>query len=316
MSLENIAQAVASRLNMLFSGHVISGLSDETRFIGIALSYLVLLILLVLIVTRLDRRSASYVFLFVSLLLLYLFIPFQVQVRWVPERTTIYLLLSAFLAISVLLSSKHSRLKMDPGSFIVVSATLLIAYSSYHHSINHIKVNEYFSEYMAGLDKVESNSTILAIRVVSPMPDKVGSHLLHKLLQGGSYYAVLRNSVDVKLFQTKTKVVPIVFKESKNPYKHWIKDTEVISLVPLVDFEGFSNISERPLDYVLLWGNLQEASRYKELISPLNRLLSDLDKNFDLIHVSSPSGLMHLFKNKNQFEKITESDLSNRDPFK
>ncbi len=300
MTLDYILELAGNRLVILFSGHVFSGLSNATQYIGIALSYLILLLLLTLIATRLDRRSSSAVALFVSLLLLYLFIPFQVQVRWVPERTTIYLALSAFLAISVLLSSNKNRYKFELGLIIAISSILLVAYSNYNHSLNHAKVNEYFSEYMAGLEKVEKNSTILAIRVVSPMPDKVGSHLLHKLLQGGSYYATLRDSVDVKLFQAKTEVVPIIYRKSKNPYKHWIKDKQIVDLVPSVNFEGFSDISEKPLNYVLIWGNLQEAMKYKELIEPLNRLLSDLEKNFDLISVSSPLGLMHLFKNRNQ----------------
>lgn len=312
MNLEAIVDSVVNRLSMLFSGYVISGLSEETRYIGIALAVLFSFFILFFVATRLDRRSSSFVFLFFSLLVLYLFMPFAVQVRWVPERTTIYLFLSAFLAISVLLSSERNWHNFDPGLLIAIPAILLVAFSTYHHSNNHFKVNEYLSEYMAGLDKVEKYSTILAIRVFSPMPDKVGSNLLHKLLQGGSYYAVLRDSVDVKLFQTQSKVVPIVYRKSKNPYKHWIKDREVINFVPIVDFKGFSAISENPLDYVLLWGNLQEAMRYQKLQAPLNRLLFDLEKDFDLISVSSPLGLMHLFKNRNQLKSVAGADFHNR----
>ena len=312
MNIESLAAFAGNRLGMLFSGKVFSGLSDATQYIGTALSVFLLFLIVVLIACRWDRRSASFVFLSLSILLLYLFIPFQVQVRWVPERTTIYLFLSLLLAISVLASSESYRYRFDPGLLIIFPAIMLIAYSTYHHSNNHLKVNEYLAEYMSGLDRVEKNSTILAIRVASPMPDKVGSHLLHKLLQGGSYYAVLRDSVDVKLFQANTKVVPVVYRKSKNPYRHWIRDTEIIDLVPQVDFGTFASISEKPLDYVLIWGNLQEAMRYEKLKAPLNRLISDLEKDFDLISVSSPLGFMHLFRNRTKLDLTAVPDSSFR----
>lgn len=213
----------------------------------------------------------------------------------------------------MLLTSSRNSLNFKPDILIAVCATMLVIYSSIQHSLNHLRVNEYYAEYMAGLEKVKPYSTILALRVVSPVPDKVGVIFYINCFRG-SYYAVLRNSVDVKLFQAKTKVVPIVYRDSKNPYKHWIKDRDLVDLVPRVDFEKFSNVSEKPLDYVLLWGDLQEAMRYKELIVPLNRLFSELDKEFDHIGTSSPLGYMNLFENKTHSKSAVKYDISSPSP--
>ena len=287
------------RLTMLFSGHLFSGLSSNTEIIGTLLTITVGLCLAWLLTRNFHRKALPALMLLAAFFLFYLFAPFKIQVRWIPERTTIYLFLVSFLALSVLLSRyRHVANRVGPLHLIITISALLTFLSTYYHSTNLITADGYYKEYLSGLATVEPNSRILAIRVVSPMPDSVGAHLHHKLLQGGSYYAVLKNSVDVKLFHAQSKFVPIRYRAERNPYIHWISDREIVSPVPTVDFDGFSKISEHPLDYVLVWGNISEALKYPRLAAPLQTLLESIDRNFELVDVSQPNGYMHLFRNR------------------
>jgi len=299
LNISGLIDLAAQRLSLLFSGHLFSGLADNTEIIGTLLFLALIISLTWSMVRGIDRESVPILILFVVLFIFYLFVPFRIHVRWVPERTSIYLLLVGFLALSVLLSGRINRSKTNAlAGFIIFSAIVLVSLSTYKNSENHAAVNKYYAEYLSALGQFEHNSTILAIRVISPMPDSVGMSLHHKLLQGGSYYAISRDSVDVKLFQARSRFVPVAYKPEKNPYSHWIKDEEVVRPVPKIDLEKFSNLSDKPLDYILVWGNLREAFKYPQLASPLKELLEKIDREYKLISVSQPLGYMHLFKNR------------------
>jgi len=306
MSLEFILENASNRFASLFSGHTLSGLSVDSGLAG-ALVVAVIFSLLAASMLNLGKKTFPSVFLFTVFLLLYLYLPFKVQVRWVPERTSLYLLIVALFTMSFLIVEKKGKIAALLAPLLVALSVLVMGVNLYVNTRDHFRVNEYMEEYLAGLDLVEENSTILAIRVVSPMPDDVGFSLLHKLLQGGGYYASIRSSLDVKNFQAKTKVVPIVYIKEKNPYRHWIKDPKIISAVPEVNLKNFSNISDDPLDYVLIWGNLAGALEYPKLRTPLVKLIQSLENDFDLVKVSSPNNFMTLYRGKHRSDK---GDLS------
>jgi hypothetical protein len=294
----------AKRLFSLFDGHSLGGLSGDSIVLGgVIAAFVCVLVLWVAFSCRKDLR-ASWLLMLLGFFMFYLFVPFQVHVRWVPERTSIYLLAIAVVVVGWTLGARSEAVscnfvqkKVGRMALVVVVPIMLLDLGI--HLRDHVEINRYYREYLSAAEKIEPNSTVLALRVVGAMPDDIGYSTLHKLLQGGSYFVPLCGAVDVKNFQAQTRVVPIRYRENKNPYRYWLVDRDLVSAVPSIDLQGLERYSGQKLDYVLIWGSLDLTAQPAAIREELKRLLGALEQHFDLVLNSEGYGYMRLYKRTN-----------------
>jgi hypothetical protein len=76
--------------------------------------------------------------------------------------------------------------------------------------------------------------------------------------QAGGYYTVLRNTIDVRLVQAAANTAPIKFARGRNVYEKWVTDRDMAVGLPMLEFESFERVMGYPLDYVIVWGRLDE----------------------------------------------------------
>ena len=203
------------------------------------------------------RRPVVLVFFF--MFAFYLLAPDQIDVRWVPERMLVYLHVAmALLAGTALVMARDQTSFRVFRIFLVGIGCLSVAYSSVVKTMTLADLDADFAELLSGAEAVAPESPVLLLRVIRLGDDVTVVESESLAFQAGGYYTVLRNSIDVRLVQAATNTVPIKFVRGRNIYEKWVTDRDMAIGLPMLDFESFERVMGFPLDYVIVWGRLDQ----------------------------------------------------------
>jgi hypothetical protein len=263
---------------------------------------------------RAGRRS-DLLAVFVVFTIIYLMVPFQLYVQWLPLRLQPYVLLALLLWLASRIpmderarSGSHAgrdsawrpvsdherrtrRLRghMRAGTAGVVLGVMLLLTSDRVRTIHDL--NQYISEIAALAQDIEPGSTLLALPLGRNSLGAASTDRHYTLIQLGSYLAVANKSIDLKNYQLHTSVVPIVFRSEVWPWRHIASDADFITRPLIADVTRFRRATGRPVDAVILFGEPAalptDLSRY-----PLTRALS---ADYRLAGVSEPRGIARLY---------------------
>jgi hypothetical protein len=153
--------------------------------------------------------------------------------------------------------------------------------------VQYAALNNRLDEYLAGMESIEPNRTVLTLSLTN---ERFPSPLLH----AGGYIATVRNGVDLKTVQARSPHAPIRYRSEFDPYRQMADD--VISNLevgpPEIDITRYGEKTGGQIDYVLLWGPLDQMQDEPRV----QALLRQLNEAYDLIKVSPKLGLMRLYR--------------------
>ena len=210
---------------------------------------------------RLSRLGWRHpvVLVFVFLLAFYLLAPNQIDVRWIAERMLVYLHVAmALLAGTALAMARDPMLFRGFRMFVVGIGCLSVVLGSTLKTVTLGDLDADFAELLSGAEAVAPESTVLLLRVIRPGDDVTVVESETLAFQAGGYYTVLRNTIDVRLVQAATNTVPIKFVRGRNVYQEWVTDRDMAIGLPMLEFENFERVMGYPLDYVIVWGRLDQ----------------------------------------------------------
>ena len=203
------------------------------------------------------RHPVVLVFCFVSAI--YLFAPDGIVVRWIAERMLLYLHVAmALLAGAALVMAREESLFRGFRMFVVGIGCLSVVLGSTLKTVTLADLDADFAELLSGAEAVAPESTVLLLRVIRPGEDVTVVESETLAFQAGGYYTVLRNTIDVRLVQAATNTVPIKFVRGRNVYEKWVTDRDMAIGLPMLDFGNFERVMGYPLDYVVVWGRLDQ----------------------------------------------------------
>ena len=196
-------------------------------------------------------------FCFVSAI--YLFAPDGIVVRWITERMLVYLHVAmVLLAGAAMAKARDQTLFRGFRIFVVGIGCLSVVLGSTLKAVTLGDLDADFAELLSGAEAVSPESTALLLRVIRPGDDITAVESETLAFQAGGYYTVLRNTIDVRLVQAATNTVPIKFVRGRNVYEEWVTDPDMAIGLPMLDFESFERVMGYPLDYVIVWGRLDQ----------------------------------------------------------
>ncbi|MCZ6590981.1 MAG: hypothetical protein O7B98_07560 [Alphaproteobacteria bacterium] len=210
---------------------------------------------------RFSRLGWSHpvVLVFCFLLTFFLLTPDQIVVRWVPQRVLVYLYVAlVLLAGAALAMARDAVLFRRFRMFLVGIGCLLVVLAT---TLNTMKLGDLdadFAELLSGAESVAPRSTVLLLRIIGPVDDATALEAEHLAIQAGGYYTALRNTIDVRLAQATTNTVPIKFVRGHSIFEAWISNLELSAGLPMPDFGSFERVMGYPLDYVIVWGRLDQ----------------------------------------------------------
>jgi len=209
------------------------------------------------------------VLVFGFLLAIYLFTPEVIVVeagagdlnfrRWIAERMLVYLHVAmALLAGAALVMARDQTLFRGFRMFVVGIGCLSVVAGSTLKTVTLGDLDADFAELLSGAEAVAPGSTVLLLRVIRPGDDITAVESETLAFQAGGYYTVLRNTIDVRLVQAAANTAPIKFARGRNVYEKWVADRDMAVGLPMLEFESFERVMGYPLDYVIVWGRLDQ----------------------------------------------------------
>lgn len=283
-------------IRLLFS-RVFSTLSTSEVFFGIAFNLVWLLVIAVAVLKRRvlgTKRTDPIFYVFLGFLLFFLFVPFQVQVRWVPDRVHLYFLIAAVLMAASQTALATDRLQRICQTMVLVMVPLIVVSSLAFKSHLYLKLEPLTEEFLGASDFIDPNTNVLALRLKDSEKPEIPRISFVTLVQGGSYFTLTKNAVDVKNVQAHTAVVPVRFRPSKSPHRLWYGNYELTATPPKIDLTSFSRALDANLHYVVLWGPLEVL----DTTADGERLAMQLAQFYERLDVPSPSGLLQVYELK------------------
>jgi hypothetical protein len=234
-------------------------------------------------------RSLPFATSFAGFLALYLVMPEQWIVRWMPARLQPLVFIALLLWVAALApaSMKPSRSRMiETCGLALVVLSLVVRLGVF------ARLDGYYLEYASAAPHIAENSTLIGLRLHNrwqgrPFPAKVDV-----LIQAASRIASIRHSVDLKNFQGQSGEHPVQFRAEVSATAALGGDREITALPPRVKLMNYEQQTGRPIDYVLIYGFRTEV----ENRTGLARIDAQLQENYRLIFVSKPRGLIHVYK--------------------
>lgn len=279
------------RLRLLLSGAWLSATPNYVAYVGLAWVTAVF-VALVLGWRRLRLVSLwPFLLLVGGLLALYLAVPYQLGMRWMPERIAVYfyaalgLLAGAMLAVDA--GDGRRRLL---GLIVTVGAMLALGLGTFARLDTARRLAPYYDEALAAVGRLEAGQSVLALRLVDPTADRYHRQAAAMLIQGGGYGVVLAGSLDVKLYQAGAELFPVRFKATADPYARWSGDADLTAAVPRPDLDGFEARLGYPLDRIVLFG-ADALTRWPEARALAQRLA----RGYEPVYESAPSGFARVY---------------------
>jgi uncharacterized membrane protein len=173
----------------------------------------------------------------------------------------------------------------------VVGIALSTASVAYRLPI-HAELNQDIAEFISAATCIEDNSTILPIVLGKSVFSGLGEmrprvrfdHLKH----AAGYIALQRRIINLGNYQGYRGYFPIRFRDEVNPHLLLFGQGGDFE----VDFDAYETTTQRQVDYVLLWGPVDE-ERYQTRVGPL---LEEMARRYTLTYVSKPRGLMRVYR--------------------
>lgn len=242
---------------------------------------------------RTSRSALPLAICFASFLTMYILMPPQWIVRWMPSRFQPAVFIVLLLWLAALLPNSHRPLQWR---LIAGSGLVLIALSLWARIPLFDRLDSYYEELVTAGGYIRPDSTLVALRTTAhigghPFPAKVDV-----LIQSGSLVASQRHSVDLKNFQGQADDHPIQFKPGIGAADALGGDAALISLSPRIDLMAYERQTGRTIDYVLLYGFRQFP------INPdgLARIESQLLRHYALTYESPSNGFVRLYQRRQQ----------------
>jgi hypothetical protein len=166
------------------------------------------------------------------------------------------------------------------------------------YSVRYAELNRYIEEFTSGAELIERHSTLypVAFEFHGHRPD--GTALsIHSLpfWQTAGYISVSRDVIDLRNYEAKDKIFPLIFRPERDPRKIGFVRLNGSSVrpEPTIDFSKYAKESGRQVDYVLLW-MLDKPERHS---ANAQSIFAQLAAGYELIH-TSPLGYARLYHRK------------------
>lgn len=241
-----------------------------------------------------DPLAACFAVFFI----LYLLMPEQWIVRWMPARFQPLVFIALFLWLAALISAslslKHWK-SIGVVGIVLVLASVALRFPSF------TRLNDYYQELASTAPHIAKNSTLIALRLHHRMHDKPFPAKVDVLIQAGSRLATARHSVDLKNFQGQSSDHPIQFRTGISATAALGGDRAITSLPPQIKLMNYERQTGRAIDYVILYG-FRDAVANKDALAQLD---AQLDATYRLIYTSRPRGLTQLYA-RNHIAPIAE----------
>ena len=268
-------------------------IGHDTHELVVSIGLLVLLYISARTLMRnATERANAGLFVLLGFLLLYLVTPYQFDVRWMPTRLMPYVLFGALLWIAGMMSSLPAAKLVTLRGVVLLAAIAMVVVGNGIRIAKWAEVDSLISEFTSGSELIESNSTLLALRLGREVNGSLPSDRISLFLQMAGYIAVERDVVDLKHFQAQTGAFPLVFREEVDPYRHMADDAAFTTAPLTIDPGLYTERTGQTVDYVLLWGD-EDHLPADPAETPLTRRLAN---DYELIHVSAERGLARLYR--------------------
>lgn len=273
---------------------------DSVETVAAMIFVAAILLLLAYFVRRGGSLSASIPIASVlaAFLLIYLILPQQWIVRWMPQRFQPLVFVAFILWLAALVPTGLKRPQLLT---IGLSALLVLAVSLVLRLGIFMRIDGYYRELMSLAPHISPNTSLIALRLHNTYQGRPFPAKLDVFIQAGSRLADASHAVDLKNFQGQSKDHPIQFQPGISATAPLGGDRALVSIPPSADLMAYEKSTGRPIDYVITYGFANEAN----YISALSRLDNQLKQNYRLIYVSAPLGFARLYeRNEIGFESL------------
>jgi hypothetical protein len=285
-------KALVTRLVYLQS---LNSYSESEQWLSAQFVGLFLTIAAYLTITKVHTRSFSrhdgYVVLTVVYLALYFAVPDQLLGGGlISDRLVLYPFFGAMLWFATQVYEPWMRRLVQ-----MLSATIAVMFLLLH-TFKYADLNPYLAESLSGISAIEYNTTILPLSLSRRGSSANGTPLASRAtpfehLSG--HVVAQRRVVDVKNYQARQGLFPLVIRPELNPLPHI---GQIDSEQPQPDWAAYADNIGRPIDYVIVWGLRDDRAAG----GTADALLQDVEERYDWIYTSAPRGLMRLYRRKDR----------------
>ena len=162
----------------------------------------------------------------------------------------------------------------------------------------HARLNASLGAFVSAEEVIADNSTVLPLVLVKdgnasapaglPYPNLRYNALLHAV----GYIALEHPLVTLNDYQAAKGYFPLRYKDAANPITYLSEGgLEALEQPPFAfNLQAYREQTGQDVDYVLLWGNLEEVKERPDV----QAILAQLD-NYALVYTSAPPSLMHVY---------------------
>ncbi len=286
---ENLAAPEASRiLDLVWANSFATYDAMET---GAAISFvaLVAIILARALLQCIDWKGGLPIFaVFAGFLVLYLAMPPQWIVRWMPQRFQPLVFVAILIWIATLLPHRMGKRSWE---FIALAGLVPVLLSTAIRFNVFSRINDYYGEIAQVQPHIAPQSSLVALRLHHSYLGETYPARLDVFIQAGSRIASLRHSVDLKNFQGQSNDHPIQFRSGVSATAALGGDSSLTAFPPRIQLMEYERRTGRRIDYVVTYGARGEVDN----VSALRRLDEQLAGNYKLVYTSQPRGLVRLY---------------------
>ena len=234
----------------------------------------------------------------IGLLLLYLFLPYNTVVRWIPFRLMPYVFLGIFLWLGSAALTLSGRARGLLYSFILIAALLSALATAVLRPMSMARVNDFLDEYVSAFEYIEPGSTVLPIVMNSEFNgESMSGHAGISIFYQSQHYLIWEKPAGILLNgQANVNYFPIVFRPAVNPFAYFKGLLPEFGGHRNFDLEGYLEKTGVPVDYVILWGEGQNIPPPQEW--PESVFFSQLATNYEQVYRSPQRGLQRVYRRK------------------
>jgi hypothetical protein len=282
------------RFRLFLSGAWLSVTPGYAAYVGLAWMTTVFVVL-VLGWRRLRLAPlAPYLMLTGGLLALFLAVPYQLGILWMPERIAVYLYASVGLSVgAVLAAAIADGRQRSLAAAVTGGAVLCLGLGTFARLDAAARLAPFYDEVMAAIDTLGPGETVLALALVDPAAGGAQRLAANMLVQGGAYAVFLKQSLDAGLYQAGVEFFPVRFKAAADGSGPWNGPGGKATAAPQADLEHFEARFGRPLDRIVLFG-LDANGRWPERHGFSERIA----RQYELGYVSSPQAFARVYRRR------------------
>lgn len=158
-------------------------------------------------------------------------------------------------------------------------------------------MSQSFDEVFSATDKVERNATMLPLCFSPRGLDKEGKSFsirVEPFLHFAGTIAAERGAVNLLNYEANHRVFQVLFRTDLNPYRTITPIESGFENAPPIDFVDYSSRTNGNVDYVLVFGLQPTQAR----TPAVQHITKQLESGYVRIHVSTPTGLLQLYRRK------------------